>query len=380
MDAVTSKEVLSQAKRIVVKVGSALLIDKDTHALRQDWLASIATDVAALKAQGAEVIVVTSGAIALGREPLGLMGQELKLEEKQAAAAMGQGRLAHAYQDCFQSAGLNTAQVLLTLGDTEQRRAYLNARSTFDTLLKLGAIPVVNENDTVATQEIRFGDNDRLAARVAQMTSADALVLLSDVDGLYTSDLAHNTDAAHVPVVKALTADIEAMAGDTRPGHGTGGMVTKLMAAKVALGAGCHMAIAPGHAPHPIATMIDGGRCTWFLASAEPRTAYKQWIAGALSPTGSISIDAGALAALRDGKSLLPAGVTEVHGRFERGDAVLIAGPDGEDIGRGLVAYSSEDTQIIMGHRSDEIRALLGYAGRSSLIHRDDLVLDPARG
>ena len=376
MDALDTGTILANAKRVVVKVGSALLIDPNTQAVRQDWLHSIAKDVTALRSGGAEVIVVTSGSIALGRGPLGLTANDLKLEEKQAAAATGQGRLAHAYQECFQSAGLNTAQVLLTIGDTEQRRAYLNARSTFDTLLKLGAVPVVNENDTVATQEIRFGDNDRLAARVAQMTSADALILLSDVDGLYSADPATDPSAKHIPVVRNLTAEIEAMAGDTRPGHGTGGMVTKLMAAKIALGAGCHMAIAPGHQDHPIRTMQDGGRCTWFVASAEPRTAYKQWIAGALSPTGSITIDAGALAALRDGKSLLPAGVTDVHGRFDRGDAVLIIGPDGEDIGRGLVAYSSDDTAVIKGHRSDEIPALLGYQGRSSLIHRDDLVLD----
>ena len=376
MDTLDTSTLLTTSKRVVIKVGSALLIDAETGALRSDWLTSIAQDVAALTRSGVEIIIVTSGAIALGRGPLDLNAADLKLEEKQAAAAMGQGRLAHAYQECFQTEQLNTAQVLLTLADTEQRRAYLNARSTFDTLLKLGAIPVVNENDTVATQEIRFGDNDRLAARVAQMTGADALVLLSDVDGLYSADPSTDPDATHIPVVEALTSEIEAMAGDTRPGHGTGGMVTKLMAAKIALGAGCHMAIAPGHADNPIQAMQNGGLCTWFLASAEPRTAYKQWIAGALSPTGSVSIDAGALAALRDGNSLLPAGVTQVHGRFDRGDAVLIVGPDGDDIGRGLVAYSSDDTEVIKGHRSDEIRALLGYRGRSSLIHRDDLVLD----
>jgi len=305
-----------------------------------------------------------------------LTQRALKLEEKQAAAATGQIRLAHAYQDALARHGITVAQVLLTLDDTEERRRHLNARSTLNALLALGAVPVINENDTVATSEIRFGDNDRLAARVAQMISADTLILLSDVDGLYTADPRGDPDAAHVAVVNGVTADIEAMAGAAPPGYSSGGMVTKLAAAKIALAAGCRMAIAHGRADHALSALSRGARCTWFVPAAEPLTARKGWIAGKLDTAGAITLDAGAAGALARGKSLLPAGVIAVDGQFQRGDAVLVRGPDGATLGRGLIAYSAEDARRIMGHKSREIEALLGYRGRDEMIHRDDLVLD----
>jgi len=375
MDPVTAKDLLAAGRRVVIKIGSSLLIDPATAAVNSAWLNTVAQDILALRNAGQQVVIVTSGSIALGRGPLKLTNASLRLDEKQAAAATGQGRLAHAYQDCFGELGIVTSQVLLTIGDTERRRSFLNARTTFDTLLRLGAVPVVNENDTVATQEIRFGDNDRLAARVAQMIGADVLVLLSDVDGLYDSDPRKNPKAKHIPVVRSLNPEVEAMASDTRPGHGTGGMVTKLMAAKIALGAGCHMAIAPGHRPHPIKAMTDGGRCTWFLAQDNPPTAYKQWIAAGLHPAGAVTVDAGAAKALTTGKSLLPAGVTAVQGTFDKGDTVIIQNAEGKELGRGLIAYSAEDTAVIKGRHSDDIESLLGYAGQSALIHRNDLVL-----
>ncbi|MBM3488306.1 MAG: glutamate 5-kinase [Alphaproteobacteria bacterium] len=367
---------VADARRLVVKIGSALLIDGANGHLRRAWLDALADDVAALRAHGVEVVLVSSGAIAAGRLHLGLTRPVLKLEEKQAAAATGQIRLAHAYQETLAQHGITVAQLLLTLADTEARRRHLNARNTLDTLLRLGAVPVINENDTVATDEIRFGDNDRLAARVAQMSGADTLVLLSDIDGLYDSDPRSNPDARFLPVVEEITPEIEAMAGEAPPGYSSGGMVTKLEAAKIALGAGCRMVIARGSAMHALGAIDDGARVTWFLPSVEPRAARKRWIAGALKAGGAITVDAGALKALRDGKSLLPAGVTAVEGAFQRGDAVLVRGPDGRRLGVGLSAYAAADARRIMGHKSGEIETRLGYRGRDEMIHRDDLVLD----
>lgn len=367
---------LKQARRIVVKIGSALLVDPQ-GGLRAQWLASLAADIAALKARGQEVIIVSSGAIALGSAPLRLALDSQRLEESQAAAAVGQIRLAHAYQDCLAKHGIDVAQILLTPDDTEVRRRYLNARDTINTLLRLGTVPVINENDTVATAEIRYGDNDRLAARVAQMAGADSLILLSDVDGLFTADPSSDDGAALVPEVAEITPEIEAMAAEAKSvGVGKGGMITKLAAAKIAVAAGCPMLIINGTGAQPIHAYEEGGRGTWFHASATTPAARKQWIAGTLAPAGSLTIDDGALAALQGGKSLLPAGISALSGNFQRGDTVTLKTGAGEEIGRGLVAYSSDDAERIIGHKSREIEALLGYRGREELIHRDDLVLD----
>ncbi|BBK40636.1 glutamate 5-kinase [Allostella vacuolata] len=366
---------LDDARRVVVKIGSALLVDDATGTIRREWLDRLADDVAALRARGQEVVIVTSGAISTGRRHLGLTRRRIRLEEKQAAAATGQIRLAHAYSDTFARHGITVAQILLTPEDTEERRRHLNARATLETLLALGAIPVVNENDTVATAEIRFGDNDRLAARVAQMITADTLVLLSDIDGLYTADPKRDPAARHIPVVPALTAEIEAMAGDALPGYSSGGMVTKLAAARIAVGAGCRMVIAQGARPNPIAAILAGSPCTWFLAGGGPRAARKRWIAGSVKPRGVLVVDPGAARALLGGRSLLPAGVAAVEGRFERGDPVVIRDEDGRDLGRGLAAYGSADAQRIRGHHSDEIAGILGYRGREEMVHRDDLAL-----
>jgi glutamate 5-kinase len=366
---------LAAARRLVVKIGSALLVDQETGAIRRKWLDALGDDVAAARARGQEVILVSSGAIAVGRRHLGLTGPTLRLEEKQAAAATGQIRLAHAYQETLARHGITVAQVLLTLADTEERRRHLNARSTLATLLKLGTVPVINENDTVATSEIRFGDNDRLAARVAAMISADALVLLSDIDGLYTADPRRDPTARHLAEITEITPEIEAMAGEAPPGYSSGGMVTKLAAARVALGAGCRMAIADGRRMNPIQAVADGAPCSWFLPAANPLTARKKWIAGSLKPEGTLAVDDGALAALKAGKSLLPAGVTRVDGSFERGDAVRVVDGAGREVARGLSAYSAADAARIKGHKSREIEALLGYRGRDEMIHRDDLVL-----
>ena len=373
------RQKLSNAGRLVVKIGSALLAERETGALKSDWLASLAADVAALKAEGKDVIVVSSGSIALGRRVLGLASRGLKLEESQAAAAVGQIDLAHAYEEAFKSHGMVAAQILLTLGDTAERRRYLNARNTIETLLGLGAVPVVNENDTVATSEIRYGDNDRLAARVATMMSADCLVLLSDVDGLYTAPPGTDPDATLIPEVREITPEIEAMAGDTGTELSRGGMVTKIEAAKLAVAAGTHMAITQGGVMHPLAELADGARATWFTARADPVAARKRWIAGALEPRGSVTIDAGATRALLAGKSLLPAGVTAVSGAFDRGDAVVIRGPANEELGRGLSAYARADAERIIGHKSREISDILGYRGRTELIHRDDMALKRKR-
>lgn len=370
---------LAAARRVVVKIGSALLVEEETGRIRRAWLDALADDLVALRARGQEVMVVSSGAIAVGREQLGLgrrrLKRPLRLEEKQAAAATGQILLAHAYQEALARHGVTVAQVLLSLDDTEDRRRHLNARATLSQLLKLGVVPVINENDTVATSEIRFGDNDRLGARVAQMISADALVLLSDIDGLYTADPRRDPEALHIPEIRELTPEIEAMGGKAPVGYSSGGMVTKLAAARICLGAGCHMAIARGTVAHPLRALEQGARVSWFLPTAEPRAARKGWIGGALAPMGALIVDAGARRALANGKSLLPAGVVEVVGRFERGDPVEVRGPDGSRVGQGLSAYSSEDARRIAGHRSGEIEALLGFRGRDEMIHRDDLVI-----
>ena len=374
-DAVAAAPALATARRLVIKIGSALLVDEATGDIRRPWLDALGDDVAGLRARGQEVILVSSGAIAVGRRHLGLTGRTLRLEEKQAAAATGQIRLAHAYQETLARHGITVAQVLLTLDDTEERRRHLNARSTLGTLLKLGTVPVINENDTVATSEIRFGDNDRLAARVAAMISADTLVLLSDIDGLYTADPRLDANARHLAEITEITPEIEAMAGEAPPGYSSGGMVTKLAAARVALGAGCRMAIADGRRMNPIQAVADGAACSWFIPAANPLTARKKWIAGSLKPVGSLSVDDGALAALKAGKSLLPAGVTSVQGSFDRGDAVRVVDGAGREVARGLSAYSAADALRIKGHKSREIEALLGYRGRDEMIHRDDLVL-----
>ena len=367
---------LSNARRVVVKIGSALIVDNETGQMRTTWLQSLAADVAARRGAGQDVLIVSSGAIAVGRRHLGLSHADLRLEEKQAAAATGQIRLAHAFQEALLPHGITVAQILLTLDDTEERRRHLNARATLQQLLDLKALPVINENDTVATSEIRFGDNDRLAARVAVMTGSDTLVLLSDIDGLYDADPRRNDDARHIPEIRAVTAEIEAMAGAAATGYASGGMVTKLQAAKIALAGGCSMAIADGRTENPLQALTDGARVSWFLSNATPRTARKRWIAGSLKPKGVVTVDGGACTALQNGRSLLPAGISSVTGRFERGDLVTVRSTDGSELGRGLSAYSSPDAARIAGHKSSEIENILGYRGRDEVIHRDDLVLD----
>ena len=366
---------LTDARRIIVKIGSAILVDQETGRLRRAWLEALADDIARLRARGQEVAIVSSGAIALGRRLIGHGDGALKLEESQAAAAVGQVALAQAYAETLAERGYIGAQVLLTLTDTEQRRRYLNARNTIGALLRHGAVPVINENDTVATSEIRYGDNDRLAARVASMISADCLVLLSDVDGFYTAAPDADASAKLIPEVAEITADIEAMAGKSRTNVGSGGMITKLEAARIAVGAGAHMAITSGHVDHPLAALENGANCTWFTPSASPVAARKKWIAGTLEPCGTLAVDAGAATALRSGKSLLPAGIVEVTGRFGRGDAVRVVGPDGAELARGLSAYDRADAERIAGHKSRDIEQILGYRGRDEMIHRDDLVL-----
>ncbi len=363
------------AKLIVVKVGSSLIVDAKTGTARREWLKSLCADIAGLKREGKQVILVSSGAIALGRWVLGLHDGLLRLEESQAAAAAGQVRLAGAYAEMFRAEGFAAAQLLLTLDDTEERRRYLNARATLKALLDLNAVPVINENDTVATAEIRFGDNDRLSARVASMIEADLLVLLSDIDGLYTADPSRDADAIHIPEVSAITPEIEAMAGGSISGVGRGGMEAKLVAAKIATGAGCEVVISMGKTPGPIAAVRRGARATWFFADASPAAARKRWLAGVLHPQGALFIDDGAAAALRQGKSLLPAGVKRIDGRFERGDAVVVYDQDGHEIARGLIAYNAADAERIAGKRSLEIEAILGYRGRDEIIHRDDLAM-----
>jgi len=364
---------VAAARLLVIKLGSALVVEGGTP--RAAWLAGVAADIAAARVRGTQVIVVSSGAIALARQALGLTQPRLRLEEKQAAAAVGQIRLAQAWTEALAGQGLIAAQLLLTLSDTEDRRRYLNARDTLRTLLALGCIPVINENDSVATAEIRFGDNDRLAARVAEMVQADQLILFSDIDGLYTADPKRDPAAAHIPEVAALTPEIESMGGDPPPGFSSGGMRTKLMAARIATQAGTAMAIALGHRDRPLSALVEGARCTWFLPAAEARSARKNWIAGSLLAAGAYTVDAGAARALAAGGSLLPAGVRAVSGTFQQGDAVLVLGPSGERLAQGLTAYDAPDAARLAGHRSEEIESLLGWRGRDELIHRDDLVL-----
>jgi glutamate 5-kinase len=366
---------LTDAKRVVVKVGSALLVDAEKGRLNRSWLESFAEDIARLRERRQEVILVSSGAIALGRRHLRLNSGKLKLEESQAAAAVGQIRLAHAYKELLEVHDITVAQILLTLGDTEQRRRYLNARGTLNTLLSLGAVPVINENDTVATAEIRYGDNDRLAARVAQMVGADCLVLLSDIDGLYTANPNEDPDAEFISRVMDITPAIEAMAGGAGSNMGSGGMQTKIAAAKIAVGAGCHLCIAKGAYQHPLQRIEDGALCTWFVPSSTPVAMRKQWIAGTLKPSGAIAVDEGAVRALMGGKSLLPAGVTRALGRFDRGDTVSIVGPDGVEVARGICAYSDSDAARIMGRKTADIEKVLGFRGRDEIVHRDDLVV-----
>ena len=379
----TPASALTGARRIVLKIGSALLVGEDGE-IRRTWLDGLVDDVARCRGRGQELIIVSSGAIAVGRRHLGLRGRSLRLEEKQAAAATGQIRLAHAYQEALARHRITVAQILLTPDDTEERRRHLNARATFAQLLALGAVPVVNENDTIATAEIRFGDNDRLAARVAQMTSADMLVLLSDIDGLYSADPRTDPSARHIPLVRELGPETLAMAGAAPPGYSSGGMVTKLAAARIAMHAGCHMLVALGDprgdgAAGPLASIEAGARATLFLPGGEPRSARKAWIAGALNPAGALVVDDGAARALRGGKSLLPAGVVAVEGAFERGDCVIIRSRAGVEAGRGLSAYASADISRIAGHKSGEIADILGYRGRDEIIHRDDLVVTASR-
>jgi glutamate 5-kinase len=366
---------LADFRRIVIKVGSSLLVDAEAGGVKETWLASLAADIAALHADTRDILVVSSGAIALGRAVLKLPKGTLRLEDSQAAAAVGQIALARTWSEALGRHGIGAGQVLVTLGDTEERRRYLNARNTIAKLLEWRAVPVINENDTVATDEVRYGDNDRLAARVATMASADALVLLSDIDGLYDAPPDRNADAQLIPLVERITPQIEAMAGSAASELSRGGMVTKIEAAKIATTGGTHLVIASGRIDNPLRAIMQGARCTWFLTPANPVTSRKKWIAGSLEPKGTLTIDAGAVAALRRGKSLLPAGVIRVDGQFARGDAVVVRGPDTHEIGRGLVAYDAEDAEKIKGRSSPDVMAILGISGRAEMIHRDDLVV-----
>ena len=371
---------LTDFRRLVIKVGSSLLVDSERGRLDHDWLASLAQDIAQLHGGGRDMLVVSSGAIALGRAVLGLPSGALRLEDSQAAAAVGQISLARTWSETLGRHGIAAGQVLVTLQDTEERRRYLNARSTIGKLLEWRAVPVINENDTVATNEIRYGDNDRLAARVATMASADLLVLLSDVDGLYDAPPADNPGAKFVSLVERITPAIEAMAGAAGSQLSRGGMQTKIEAGRIATQAGTHMVIASGRRAHPLTAIAQGSRCTWFLTAANPVTARKRWIAGSLEPKGSLVIDAGAVAALRGGKSLLPAGVFRVEGSFARGDAVVIRGPDGAEVARGIVAYDADDAARIKGRTSADILSILGFGGRAAMVHRDDLVMGHGSG
>ncbi len=361
------------AKRLVIKIGSALLVDR-ASGLRQGWLSALAMDVAEAKVRGADVVLVSSGSIALGRKVLGLGDGALTLEQSQAAAAVGQIRLARAYEEVLAPHGITTAQVLVTLEDTEDRRRYLNSRATMETLLGLGVVPIVNENDTVATDEIRFGDNDRLAAQIAVTVGADQLLLLSDVDGFYSANPKEDPDAVRFDLVQKITPEIEAMAGDPISGLSKGGMKTKLLAAKTAVAGGCAMAIMEGSTLRPLKALAEGANRTWFLAKGDPQAARKRWI-NAMKPRGELRLDAGAVTALKAGKSLLPAGVTAVSGSFGRGDPVAILSPAGDVLGKGLVRYTVAEARAIAGHRSGEIEAILGYQGRAALVHRDDMVV-----
>ena len=369
-----SGRVLSTFRRLVVKVGSSLLVD-DQGALNRDWLEKLAEDIAALAREGHEILVVSSGAIAIGSSVIGINKKRARLEDLQAAAAAGQVQLVHAYQEALRSHDISVAQVLLTPDDTEDRRRFLNARRTFGKLIERSVIPVINENDTVATTEICYGDNDRLAARIAQLVMADALVLLSDVDGFYTADPGADENAEHIPIVTSIDSDTLAMAGETRSDVGTGGMATKVQAASIATHAGCSTIIASGVIPHPLKALNEGARCTVFRATATPAAARKQWLAGLLEVSGELHIDQGAAKALRDGSSLLPVGVAKVIGNFRRGDVVALKDLSGVQIGRGLAEYSADDATRLVGVRSDQIENVLGYRERATMVHRDELVL-----
>ena len=368
---------LESARRLVVKIGSSILVDETRGEIRRDWLETLSNDVARLHKGGCEVVVVSSGAIRLGRTHFRLPAGPLKLEESQAAAATGQIQLAHAYQEALARHGITVAQVLLTLDDSEERRRYLNARQTMATLLAMKAVPVINENDTVATDEIRFGDNDRLSARVAEMISADTLVLLSDIDGLYTGDPRLDPSAKFIPEIREITPAIEAMGGSAASELSNGGMATKLIAGRIAMAAGCRMAIADGRAVGALGALIDGkARCSWFLPEGSPLSARKKWIKGSLKTAGALLVDDGAVRALSAGKSLLPAGVTAIEGEFRRGDVVDVKDRAGRLLARGLVAYAADDARRIAGRKSAEIEHLLGFRGRDEMVHRDDLVVE----
>ena len=365
---------LSDFRRLVVKVGSSLLVNDEGH-LNRAWLETLADDIADLQQQGHEVLIVSSGAIAIGSTVLGINKRRARLEDLQAAAAAGQVQLVHAYQEALGAHRISAAQVLLTPDDTENRRRFLNARGTLARLLERSVVPIINENDTVATDEIRYGDNDRLAARVAQLVMADALVLLSDVDGFYTADPGKDANAKHIPEVRKITGEMQAMAGETRSDVGSGGMATKVQAARIATHAGCSTIISSGHVNHPLQALSAGGRCTVFRAEGTPAVARKQWLAGALEVRGELGIDSGAVAALGRGTSLLPVGIVSVSGDFRRGDVVSISGPDGRELGRGLAEYSHDEASLISGCQSEQIAERLGYRGRAVMVHRDELVL-----
>jgi glutamate 5-kinase len=366
---------IESAARIVIKAGSSLIAGPGGSDVRESWLGSLGADIAGLRAQGKEVVVVSSGSVALGRERLGLL-RSPRLADKQAAAAAGQSLLMQAWEAALAPHGIATAQLLLTLDDTEKRRRWLNARATLEVLLARRAVPIINENDSVATEELRYGDNDRLSARVAQMIRADLLILLSDVDGFYTADPARSPAAEHIPHVAQIGPEIEALAGSASAvGVGTGGMGTKLMAAKIAGGAGCATLIASGREDHPLRRLGEGARATSFAAAGSPVRAYKQWISGTLAPAGALVVDEGAARALQAGRSLLAAGVTAVEGSFERGSCVSIRSPTGEEIARGIIAYGSEEARLLAGQPTSAMEARLGYRGPDELIHRDDLAM-----
>lgn len=365
---------LKDLQRLVVKIGSALLIDTDGH-VNHGWLADLAEDIASLRAAGHQVLIVSSGAVAIGGRVLGLSTRRARLEELQAAAAAGQAQLVHAYQEALGRHDVAAAQVLLTPDDTENRRRFLNARNTLDKLLDYGVVPVINENDTVATDELKYGDNDRLAARVAQVVMADGLVLLSDIDGFYTADPRVDSTARHMPVITSIDDELFSMAGSPASSVGSGGMRTKLLAAQIAMHAGCSTIVASGNAEHPLQALQNGGKCTIFVSRGSPAAARKQWLAGVLEVRGELHLDAGAATALRNGNSLLPVGIVEVVGAFRRGDAVTLVDAAGTELGRGLTAYASDEAAAISGCRSDQIETKLGYRGRAAMIHRDDLVL-----
>ena len=365
---------LKDFRRLVIKVGSSLLVD-DTGRLNRKWLDTLAQDISALQRDGHEILIVSSGAIALGCQVLGINKARARLEDLQAAAAAGQVQLVHAYQEILGQHEIAAAQILLTPEDTENRRRFLNARGTMTRLLERAVIPIINENDTVATEEIRYGDNDRLAARVAQLVMADALVLLSDVDGFYTADPGKNPDAEHIPEVVRITGELQSMAGETRSDVGSGGMATKVQAARIATHAGCSTIISSGQIDHPLHALSTGARCTVFRAEGTPAAARKQWLAGVLEVCGTLHVDEGAVQALGSGNSLLPVGVVGVDGEFSRGDVVTIAGPDGVELGRGLAEYSNAEASQLCGCHSEQIEEKLGYRGRSVMVHRDELVL-----